>query len=142
MRQVFREVSSRVIAANEAAGQPLESLKWMESHAEKPWFNQSTWNSAVASAVKTDPSAALARISTLNSQLQSSALNSAITTWAGDDRPAAEQWLAARQDTPFYDSAATGLINHLIKTDAPAAVKWIDSLTDPATRESMRRRVP
>ncbi len=142
VRQVFREVSSRVIAANEAAGQPLESVKWMESHAEKPWFNQSTWNSAVASAVKTDPSAALAHISTLNSQLQSSALNSAITTWAGDDLPATEKWLAARQDTPFYDSAATGLINHLIKSDPPAAVRWIDSLSDPAARESMRRRVP
>lgn len=142
VRQVFQFVSRRVVEAHEAAGQPLESVKWMEAHAGKPYFSQSTWNNAAAAAMKADPPAALERFTSLTGPLQTTALNSAMTSWAGTDLPAAQQWLAARQDTPYYDSAATGLINHLLKSDPPAAVKWIDSLADPAARESLRRRVP
>lgn len=141
--RVFNSVTSRVIESHAANGRPLDAVDWLAKHRDQPyWSGEHQWSGAVRESLKTDPQRALEHFAAQKDIVRDETLRVGLTEWTKTDAASAERWLAAKQDEPWYDSAARGLINHLLQTKPADAQKWIESLTDPVAREGYKARLP
>jgi hypothetical protein len=141
--RVFSMVSSRVVETHTANGRPLDAVDWLAKHRQQPyWSGEHNWQAAVRDSLKADPQKALAHFAAMDGQMRGETLHTGVMEWAKTDATAAERWLAAKQDEPWYDSAAKGLINHHLQSKPADAQKWIESLADPAARDAYKSRLP
>jgi len=66
---------------------------------------------------------------------------SVMQLWVQEDMAAAGDWLNAQPDSPAKAAAATVYALEAVKEDPAAALRWADTLTDPAARARTQRRV-
>jgi hypothetical protein len=142
---LFRSIADEFLDTTWRLKTPESACAWIAQHAGRSYLTDDILAHAAGDYAIKDPVNAISWLTTLAPRLSASATQASATgimkRWAGGDLTAMGTWLTSNQDGPLYDYLASSYAERVAEVDPNAAVEWINTIKQPALRQSAQDKL-